>query len=494
MVNIGKVISTVGKYLNNAGWNVPYLDYAENNVQEYLEWYRGKTNWHNYYVNNGQPNRVQMTRFSLDMAKTCCEDMASLLLNEKVTITMSDAISQEFIDKQLEKQNFWVEGNKLIELMCALGTGAFVQGWNGENKEQTFDYVHGDMIFPLSWENGEVSECAFGTSGKENTDIFYTLYIHEKTLDGTYVIKTVNLTSENKVISPIDMKIKLQDKGLRDDNNAGFSSIIETGSIIPLFQIIRPNIQNNYDKTCPLGMSIYGNAIDILKNLDLTFDGLRNEIDTGKRQLFVKSDLKHAKFAKDSDGLINPIDPNETMYHVLDWDKDDVPFHSFTPEIRTEQYTNAINKELALFSWKVGLGNDFYLFDGAGIARTATEVISTNSSLFRNIRKFELPLEKALIMMCRSIMNIENIFNGGNFDIWQDITINFDDSIIEDTEKKQTNAMAEYNAGLIDRVEYFVKTKDMTREQAIKYVAEMEATNTMKQTLDFMNSGLGSNI
>ena len=48
--------------------------------------------------------------------------------------------------------------------------------------------------------------------------------------------------------------------------------------------------------------------------------------------------------------------------------------------------------------------------------------------------------------------------------------------------------MAEYNAGLIDRAEYFVLTRNMTREQAQKLVAEMDSTDTMKQTLDFMNS------
>ena len=63
-------------------------------------------------------------------------------------------------------------------------------------------------------------------------------------------------------------------------------------------------------------------------------------------------------------------------------------------------------------------------------------------------------------------------------DVNQEITVDFDDSIVEDTDKEQQKAMAEYNAGLIDRVEYFVLTRNMTREQAQKLVAEMD-----KQTL-----------
>ena len=83
-----------------------------------------------------------------------------------------------------------------------------------------------------------------------------------------------------------------------------------------------------------------------------------------------------------------------------------------------------------------------------------------------------------------------NIIGAGSFDVWQDITIDFDDSIIEDTEKKKQNAMAEFNAGLIDQIEYFVLTRNMTREQATKFVADMKATDTMKEVNSILN-GLG---
>ena len=43
----------------------------------------------------------------------------------------------------------------------------------------------------------------FGTIGKENTNIFYTLYIHEIGIDGNYVIKTVNLDTDSNVVNPL---------------------------------------------------------------------------------------------------------------------------------------------------------------------------------------------------------------------------------------------------------------------------------------------------
>lgn len=479
---MNKIISTVRKYLSKSGRNVAYLDYAEYKIQEYLAWYRGSTDWHKYTVQNGRKHPIQKTRASLDMAKTVCEDFASLLLNEKVEINLSDKKSQELVDNVLRDNNFKVEGNSLIELMCALGTGSFNNGW--KEGKQVIDYVHGDMIFPLTWDNGEITECAFGTVGKEVEGIYYTLYIHELDNNGNYIIKTVHLNTDSDIVKPFEMANKIEVRKIKDDE----CEILETGSPVPLFNIIKPNIVNNYDKTNPLGMSIFGNSIDTLKSIDMIYDSWFSEFQTGARRLFVKSGLRTVQIATDNENLINPIDKNDTLYYLLDWEKDDVPIHEFTPELRNEAHISALDNQLKLLSRKVGLGDGFYRFDSGGLARTATEVVSTNSALFRNIKKFELIIEKAIKGMCKAILVIDNLYNGGNHDIEQDITIDFDDSIIEDTDKEKQQAMAEYNAGIIDRVEYFCLTRDMTREQAQKLVAEMDATDTMKQTMDFTNS------
>ena len=54
-------------------------------------------------------------------------------------------------------------------------------------------------------------------------------------------------------------------------------------------------------------------------------------------------------------------------------------------------------------------------------------------------------------------------------------TTNFDwdDSILVDSEKKQSQSLIERNAGLIDDIEYFVQTRDYSEEEAIEYVNKM---------------------
>ena len=57
------------------------------------------------------------------------------------------------------------------------------------------------------------------------------------------------------------------------------------------------------------------------------------------------------------------------------------------------------------------------------------------------------------------------------------ISITFDDSVIEDKGAAARQALIEYNAGLIDKVEYFVRAHGMEKDQATQYVSEIEDRN-----------------
>lgn len=50
-----------------------------------------------------------------------------------------------------------------------------------------------------------------------------------------------------------------------------------------------------------------------------------------------------------------------------------------------------------------------------------------------------------------------------------DVTIDFDDSIIEDSKETRTQAILELNNGLIDDVQYYIDVYKMTEEQAIEF-------------------------
>ena len=163
---------TIKGYLEQLGYHtVP--DETFSHIDEWLEWYQGYVKqFHSYSVYNGM-NRITQKRMTMGMAKKVAEDWANLILNEKVAIKAGKY--SERLQEILDRNNFRVRGNQLVELTYALGTGAFVEYL--ADGEIVVDYIRADMIYPISWDNGEITECAFGSyvgstftigSGSEN--------------------------------------------------------------------------------------------------------------------------------------------------------------------------------------------------------------------------------------------------------------------------------------------------------------------------------------
>ncbi|UKI36799.1 MAG: hypothetical protein L6V93_00540 [Clostridiales bacterium] len=131
----------------------------------------------------------------------------------------------------LTKNNFRVRSNQLIELTFALGTGAFVENRIGGNIN--IDYITADMIFPLSYDNGEIYDCAFASKIKKRGEDYRYIQYHLRQGNGSYIIKKTNFYSAKD--------------GKRSFWNF-FGNVAEiVQSKVPLFQIITPNIINNYD-------------------------------------------------------------------------------------------------------------------------------------------------------------------------------------------------------------------------------------------------------
>ncbi len=140
-------------------------------IEIWRSWYNSNVKkFHRYKVYRGNGTHVNCTRYSLGMAKKVCEDMADLLLNERVTITIADNVTDVFV-KQVLQDNTWGElGNEYQEWKAALGTVAYVvyvkDAVVDESGRMTggnvgINYVEASNIFPTSWQNKVVTECIF---------------------------------------------------------------------------------------------------------------------------------------------------------------------------------------------------------------------------------------------------------------------------------------------------------------------------------------------
>lgn len=390
-------------------------------AKDWLSWYRGKViGYHNYRIYNGS-NYLDLTRKTLGMPKFICESWANLLMNERCDITLPDN-DKEKLDEILSKTNFWGKANDGVEKSFALGIGALVVNITdlkiGENtgsidtSESSIEvnFVNETKIFPITIKNRDVTQCAFVTKGTDETFI---------------VVHVLNDKKEYEIHNFIlDDKQQLKEK-----------FVFQTKSTIPWFFIIRPNISSNFITEMvdeEIGISIYANSLDVLMSIDNKYDGFDLEYVLGRKRMYISAE---AWTINKQDGTYQrTFDPYDQLYYHLPENDDGKPLITTkNDEIRFEAYVRGINTELSLLSMKCGLGENFFKFDGSNIS-TATQVISENSTLFRNIKKHEILLEEILRNITKVIIKASNDFTSIKFSDIKDeeIKVKFDDSIFED--------------------------------------------------------------
>ena len=440
-------------------------------ISLWKSWYDGNVSkFHNYKVFNGQKT-LQCRRYTLGMGKKVSEDWANLLMNEKVKITLEGQKEQEFFDRVCRENNFDVKANEMQELKSALGTVAYVTRISGVNVrgdtgtiqsggEIKLDYVTAPNIYPLSWDNGVVTECAFTNSFTKAGSKYLYLQIHMRGKDGNYIIENSLFADNNGSLTEVQLSSV---PGYED-----VAPLVETGSKERLFVIDRLNIANNVDNTLPMGIPAFANAIDQLKGVDIAYDSYVNEFVLGKKRVMVKPGA-----TKDLDG--NPVfDPNELTYYVLPEDTTDGNMvQPIDMKLRTAEHNAGLQDMLNALSSRCGFGENHYKYDSGSVA-TATQVISENSTLFRTIKKHEIILHDVLEELARIILRLGNsvLHMGLNEDV--EISIDFDDSIIEDKQTEFNRTLQLVSAGLMKPVEARAILMNEDEETARKALPGME--------------------
>ena len=463
------------QFFSEQGYDISEKLNWEKYITLWESWYKGKVRkFHTYYIYNGQ-RKVKMEKKTLQGAKKVAEDWADLLYNERVKINLKKKKDTEALREILKQNNATVIINQGIEKSFAIGTGALVI--SVQNIEQTenvldvtnarvkLEFVECKKIIPLTWENQQIKECAFVTTKHKKGQTYIYVAMHVLNEDGNYVIK--NYMFKGKYSSFVDANEKEKE---------GFIAQFDTKSNISWFSIITPNICNNIDSESPFGLSVYANSIDTLMSLDNSYDGLDNEVVIGRRRTFVAEEMLTYD---DGEGRM-VFDPNDISVYRMPkgFNKDSMIEHD-DANLRTASYIESVNYQLNLLSSKVGFGNERYKFDGQTI-QTATGVISENSDMFRTIKKHEQVLESCLTTIIKAIAYASTTFSNQNIDASK-ITIDFDDSIIEDRGAEQVRAMQEVSQGLRSKVSYMTKYEGMNEEQAQKELETIQQEKMSNQ-------------
>ncbi|HEM1440042.1 phage portal protein [Listeria monocytogenes] len=397
--------------------------------------------WHNLdYEHNG--NRVNRRQLSMNLPKVTAKYMSKLLFNEKVKINIDNEEAEEFVLNVLKTNGFTKNMERYIEYGEAMG-GFVIKVYHDGNQNVKVSFATGDCMYPLSNDSENVDECVIANSFQKNNK-YYTLLEWNEWENDRYKISTELYESDNA--NEIGTKVPLSVLYKDIEQEVYLDNFVR-----PLFVYIKPNIANNKNLTSPLGISVYANALDTLKTLDLMFDSFYQEFKLGKKKVLVPSSFVKTVINHD-ESLTNYFDSTDEAFYIYQGQQDDdsKSIKDISVEIRSTEFIESINAMLRIYAMQVGLSAGTFTFDENGL-KTATEVVSEKSETYQTKNSHSQLIEQGIKEMIVSILEVGKLINAYSGEIVEldTITVDFDDSIAQDedtTINRYTNAK---NQGMI---------------------------------------------
>ncbi|MEG2532896.1 MAG: phage portal protein [Gordonibacter sp.] len=442
----------VRDYIDKSGYE-PACGAMEGHIKRWWDWMRSYGDFYDYDEVDSDSRRFKVHRLSIKPAKRVAKEWASLILTDNTLTSCKDQACTDWLSKYFSDVNFYSLGQGSVQKAFGIGTAAWALWVDTSNAKMIPRRYDARMIVPLSWDDDCVSECAFCTRASVKGKMLDQLQMHTLETDG-YHIRTVFFNLDGNHVT-VD--------GMIDD--------LPTKCPTPTFAIIKPAIENTVVDASPYGMSVFEDAIDAVKSVDLAYDAIYNEIDLGKMRVFLGESM-----------FDNPEDANGKKQAIPFGKSDAVVFRKlaaaddlikeFAPKLRTEYQVQAYRTALQTLGDLTGFGLSYFDIDDSGGIKTATEVSSDNSALMRNIRRHENLLGGSIVQISHAAMHCAREFFGANLPEEGEIAVNFDDSIITDTAAEKQQDMAEVGTTM-NAWEYRVKWYGEDEATARKNVAEI---------------------
>lgn len=416
-------------------------------IQVWKDIYSGMPEWQKYQTRGLFGQRTEW-RLLLNAGKLITSELSGLVFAEEPNLKTDEAVKTV-----LEENKFWTNLQAWLDIALALGNGALK--WTIKEGKPVIDFVRATDYMPVTYDSRGVTECDFASTIVKDSKEFKIVESHRVAIGGyTIALKA----------------FKKQASGEYKECQSSEAGIDETATFIatsrPLFQIWKNPEANNINLYSPLGISIFANAVDTLRQIDEAFDNLAHERSSTKRKIIIGSSMLNNVFDTVKTKQDVFYNKNDSVYVAFD----DTDKSLMTPvdinfPFRVAEIQQDINMGLALLCKQCGLSDGFLSFDGTSM-KTATEVISENSKTFRTKKNIENSMGEMLEEFLSVLKDIGSAYGVETTDM--DYEIEWDDSVIEDRNARAKYYIDRYNAKVITLEDALIGMDGLTEEEAIE--------------------------
>ena len=228
---------------------------------------------------------------------------------------------------------------------------------------------------------------------------------------------------------------------------------------------------NNVDVNSPMGASVYAKAKDTIEQADIQYSRLLWEYEGS--ELAVDVDITCLR--PGTDGLPTIPRLNNRLFRGVDISNGQAGdfYNIFSPAIRDVSLNNGLNILKMQIEDQCGLARGT-LSDANVDARTATELKIVKQRSYATIHDNQAALERCLRDVIRAMDKYASLYKlapEGEYDV----SFEWDDSILTDTEQENEEIRRDVDAGLLSKVEARMKKYKETRAQAEAAIAAINA-------------------
>ena len=405
---------------------------------------------------------------TINFAKAVCSETARLAtLGIKIQIGggARGTWLQEQIDKVYFNLRHWVEYG------CAYGTVIIKPNGSGFDVFTPFDFM-----ITESDSNGNITGIVFKDYYADN-DKYYTRfeyhYFDSSQPEGfqPYYIRNKAYMSHStqSLGDPIALS-RTKWANLKEDSGPidKFNGEQLDG---PMFGVFRTPQANNVDLGTALGLPVYADAIEEMKDLDVAYSRNAGEIFDSEKIILADDRLMY-----DSGKNLKSRGPADVkLPHYVKNVFGNSPeefYQEINPQLNTDTRLSGINALLSQIGYKCGFSNGYFVFNEATGIQTATGVEAEQQRTVQLVKDVRDELEACLngaIYAMSVYADLYGLAPAGAYEIvydFGDITYN--------REEDRARWWQYVTQGRVPAWMYFVKFEGMTEEEARAMVEEAQ--------------------
>ena len=395
---------------------------------------------------------------SLKLPVSIASEFARLVVVES-EISITGGSRADWMEKQLSP--FLQKLQEYVEYACAMGGEVFKPYVSGDSI--IIDTVQADSFFPTAFDtSGRMTGAVFVEQIVRGNCIYTRAESHEF-MKGREVIRNKAFSSTTNAALGKEIDLTAVPEWAEIAPEIAISEIDR-----PLFAYFRIPLANNRERHSPLGVSVFANAVQSIRDADEQYKRLIWEYDGGQLAI----DVAASAIRKAPDGSLSMDKREQRLYRrnletgIASGDF----YHAFAPSLRDSSYIAGLDSILKKVEFQCNLAFGTFS-DPASVEKTATEMKISKQRSFSAVSSIQHSLENALDDLAYAVDKLASLYQLAPPGTYK-TSYQWHDSVLQDEETQRVLDREDAISGFIPKWQYNTKWRAMTEAEAKAAVQE----------------------